>query len=334
MVLEEETEISGDPPRNLPQPRGHPDLAQPLARNQASMSSSKRNRKVKEQPDDEVATKRLRKSHSASGPETKACQGPFPDWSAPRESEVRSVHEALSTLHPEVMEEICKPKKDEGGCGSRELVLDALVGTILSQNTTDVQSHRSFLALKQAFPTWETVRSSPPAAIETVIRSCGLAETKTARIQAILERLHEERGECSLEHLRDEPDEEVKRVLGSFKGVGAKTISCVLMFCLKRADFPVDTHVWKIAMALGWVPKSASRDQTYAHLNNRVPDGIKYALHVLLVKHGKVFKNDVKALRTKMRVALVVPVQEELAMTRVKPEEVEGLLAVKPEPVD
>ena len=81
-------------------------------------------------------------------------------------------------------------------------------------------------------------------------------------------------------------------------------------------------------MALGWVPKSASRDQTYAHLNARVPDGIKYALHVLLVKHGKVFKNDVKALRTKMRVASVM--QEELVITT----EMEGMLAVKPEPVD
>ena len=30
---------------------------------------------------------------------------------------------------------------------------------------------------------------------------------------------------------------------------------CVLMFCLGRHDFPVDTHVWKIAIALGWVPK-------------------------------------------------------------------------------
>ena len=27
------------------------------------------------------------------------------------------------------------------------------------------------------------------------------------------------------------------------------------MFCLGRHDFPVDTHVWKIALALGWVPK-------------------------------------------------------------------------------
>jgi len=36
-------------------------------------------------------------------------------------------------------------------------------------------------------------------------------------------------------------------------GVGPKTVSCVLMFGLGRAEFPVDTHVWKIALALGWV---------------------------------------------------------------------------------
>jgi len=211
------------------------------------------------------------------------------------------VHQALSLLHPEVIEELSKPKQEEGGCGSRHLVLDALVGTILSQNTTDVQSHRSFAALKQAFPTWEMVRTSPPAAIEAVIKSCGLAETKTARVQAILQLLHDERGECSLEHLREASDEAVKRVLGSYKGVGAKTISCVLMFCLKRFDFPVDTHVWKIALALNWVPKAATRDQTYEHLNAKVPDEIKYALHVLLVKHGKVYKNDVKTLRETLR---------------------------------
>ena len=49
-----------------------------------------------------------------------------------------------------------------------------------------------------------------------------------------------------MEYMREMGDEEVKTELRRFKGVGAKTISCVLMFCLKRADFPVDTHVWKI----------------------------------------------------------------------------------------
>ena len=250
-----------------------------------------------------VATKRSTKSRrkQAASPPSATGAGPFPTHRSPSEAEARAVHQALSLLHPEVIEELSKPKQEEGGCGSRHLVLDALVGTILSQNTTDVQSHRSFAALKQAFPTWEMVRTSPPAAIEAVIKSCGLAETKTARVQVILQLLHDERGECSLEHLREASDEVVKRVLGSYKGVGAKTISCVLMFCLKRFDFPVDTHVWKIALALNWVPKAATRDQTYEHLNAKVPDEIKYALHVLLVKHGKVYKNDVKTLRETLR---------------------------------
>ena len=79
----------------------------------------------------------------------------------------------------------------------------------------------AFAALKHAFPEWNAVRTAPPDEIEACIRSCGLAGTNTARVQAILDRLHEERGECSLENLRGYPDEEVKRVLGSYKGVGA-----------------------------------------------------------------------------------------------------------------
>lgn len=201
-------------------------------------------------------------------------------------------------------------KDDDGGCGNRKMVLDALVGTILSQNTTDVNSHRAFCNLKAAFPTWEQVRTSKPEPIIDAIRSGGLAEIKTGRIQAILEAVHAERGECSLEHLRQESDDDVKRVLRKFKGVGAKTISCVLLFCLGRADFPVDTHVWKIALALGWVPKGADRDGTYEHLNRRVPDSIKYELHVLLVEHGKQYKNDTKVLRQAAASAASVPVPE------------------------
>lgn len=97
---------------------------------------------------------------------------------------------------------------------------------------------------------------------------------------------------------RELPSSEVKNQLIRFKGVGAKTVSCVLLFCLQRADFPVDTHVWKIALALGWVPSFASRDQTYEHLNNIVPDEIKYPLHVMLVQYGKQEKNDVRLLRS------------------------------------
>ena len=44
-------------------------------------------------------------------------------------------------------------------------VLDALVRTILSQNTTDVTSLRAFQSLKRSFPTYRRVLEvTPPAA--------------------------------------------------------------------------------------------------------------------------------------------------------------------------
>ena len=77
-------------------------------------------------------------------------------------------------------------------------------------------------------------------------------------------------------------------------------MACVLLFGLGRKDFPVDTHVWKIALGLGWIPAKAGREEAYAHLNARVPAEMKYELHVLLVEHGKRFKNEVGALRAGM----------------------------------
>jgi hypothetical protein len=87
--------------------------------------------------------------------------------------------------------------------------------------------------------------------------------------------------------LRALPTEQAQAELLAFNGVGPKTVACVLMFCMARAEFPVDTHVWHIAKKLGWCAPSASREACYEHLNKRVPDECKFALHVLLVEHGK-----------------------------------------------
>ena len=57
--------------------------------------------------------------------------------------------------------------------------------------------------------------------------------------------------------------------------MGKKTVACVLMFCLAREEFPVDTHVWRISKSLGWVPAKATRDTTYEHLNVRVPPDVR-----------------------------------------------------------
>jgi endonuclease-3 len=78
--------------------------------------------------------------------------------------------------------------------------------------------------------------------------------------------------------------------LVSFDGVGPKTASCVLLFCLGRDSFAVDTHVFRLSKVLGWVPDKANRISAQAHLEKRVPDELKYGLHVLMIQHGRVCK--------------------------------------------
>jgi endonuclease-3 len=49
-------------------------------------------------------------------------------------------------------------------------------------------------------------------------------------LQAILESLLVERGELSLEHLRQLPCDDIKALLGRYKGVGPKSIACEYKF--------------------------------------------------------------------------------------------------------
>jgi len=205
--------------------------------------------------------------------------GPYPAFERPIPAECHFATEALRELHG-------TPDRTKS---SASTVLDSLVRTILSQNTTDINSSRAFASLKARFPTYAEVLSASRGDVADAIRSGGLADTKAARIQSILATLREETGaeEPSLEHLRDLGTAEIKKQLSRFPGVGPKTVSCVLMFCLQRAEFPVDTHVWRISRMLGWVPAKAGRNEAYFHLNQRVPDRLKYDLHIFLIRHGK-----------------------------------------------
>ncbi|KAH0690451.1 hypothetical protein KY289_017809 [Solanum tuberosum] len=65
-------------------------------------------------------------------------------------------------------------------------------------------------------------------------------------------------------------------------------VACVLMFQLQRDDFPVDTHIFQIAKTLHWVPAAADVKKTYIHLNQRIPDELKFDLNCLIYTHGKV----------------------------------------------
>ncbi|TGJ83013.1 hypothetical protein E0Z10_g5753 [Xylaria hypoxylon] len=224
-----------------------------------------------------------------------ARQSPYPDFPRPLPAECKLAHSILASLHGERK----RPEEDgltttapssRAGCGDSASVLDALVRTILSQNTSDANSSRAKLSMDAAYggsDAWAAIAAGGEAKLAKTIESGGLASVKSKVILNILHQTREKYGVYSLDHLFRSSSDEAMRELIAFKGVGPKTASCVLLFCLRRPSFAVDTHVHRITGLLGWRPAAATRDQTHAHLDARIPDDDKYGLHVLLVRHGR-----------------------------------------------
>ncbi len=166
-------------------------------------------------------------------------------------------------------------------------IIDELVGTVLSQHTSDVNSARAFARLKARFSGWEQVAHAPAAEVEEAIRCGGMAAQKARRIGLILTAIAEREGRIDLSRLHDLDDQAAEAYLTSLPGVGPKTAACVLAFSMGRAAFPIDTHVHRIAIRLGWIPAGTTADRAHRLLAPRVPADIRYDLHLALITHGR-----------------------------------------------
>lgn len=125
--------------------------------------------------------KRKRQQSSSVEGEAQPKQEPFPSHTRPTPEECRAIRDDLLALHgfpqefvkyrnqrlnrnpnaePDLFSDSVKsePLDDDG---EEESVLDGLVKTLLSQNTTEVNSLKAFASLKSEFPTWEDVSFLP-----------------------------------------------------------------------------------------------------------------------------------------------------------------------------
>lgn len=194
----------------------------------------------------------------------------------------------LGPMDPkEVLREAARRLERLYGCVHRPRggdPLDLLVRTILSQNTSDRNRDWAYAELRRRFPTWEAVLEAPLEEVEEAIRRAGLHRQRAQRIQAVLQRIREERGRLSLSFLADMPNEEAAAWLLSLPGVGEKTAYVVLLFAFEQPFFPVDTHIQRIAQRLGLV---ASKAEPHAALAPHVPRGKELSLHLHLIRLGR-----------------------------------------------
>ncbi len=173
-----------------------------------------------------------------------------------------------------------------GWHGDRDLV-GSLVATVLSQNTTDVNSARAYASLRKRFPDWGSVSRARESSIASAIRSGGLANIKAGRIRRILRSIERQEGTFTLDVLRNMGDREVLSYLLRFEGVGAKTAACVALFGLGRDVMPVDTHVNRVVGRLGVVGSPGTPEKMFEALSGVVPRGRALSLHVNLIRLGR-----------------------------------------------
>ena len=164
--------------------------------------------------------------------------------------------------------------------------IDMLIGTLLSQNTNDRNSHRAYVELRRCYPTWRKVAEAPALGIAGAIRVGGMKNQKSARIKALFQRLKQQSGSYNLRGLEEMSDDGVIEALTKFNGIGIKTAACVLLFSMRRNVFPVDTHVHRICNRLGLV-RTKSPDKTFEMMRPLVPDTKAYSFHTNLIRFGR-----------------------------------------------
>jgi endonuclease III len=162
--------------------------------------------------------------------------------------------------------------------------LDELILTVLSQNTSDVNSLRAFESLRNRYPSWDKVARARAASVANAIRAGGLANVKAPRILAILREIGPP---YDLSWMRTASDEEVRRYLVSLPGVGPKTAAVVLAFSLDRPALPVDTHVHRTAARLGLIGPKVSADAAHTLLEALVSPSLRVPMHVGLIRLGR-----------------------------------------------
>lgn len=190
-----------------------------------------------------------------------------------------------------------------------------LVLTMLTANSADINAERAFDALCRRWPAaadaktatagsgfrpgwggvgiqesvadWAAVADAPLDELIDVIRPGGLGPTKAPRIQAVLRRVVDERGDFSLEFLGEMAPADALAWLTSIPGIGRKTASVVLLFSFGMPWMPVDRHIERVTKRIGLVPPKATAEQAHDYLQVQLVDERVHEAHVNLITHGR-----------------------------------------------
>lgn len=154
---------------------------------------------------------------------------------------------------------------------------ELLVATVLSAQCTDVRVNEVTKVLFAQAPTVEALNQMPLASLETIIKSCGLYNTKAKNLK--------ETARLILETYEGEVPKTIEELV-KLPGVGRKTANVVVSNAFGIPAIAVDTHVFRVSNRIGLVHEINVEDTEDA-LMKVVPRDQWTKTHHTIIFHGR-----------------------------------------------
>lgn len=156
-----------------------------------------------------------------------------------------------------------------------------LVAVMLSARTRDETTARVCQKLFKIAPTPQKLNRLNPEELTKLLRPVGFYKTKARHLKTLTKRL--------LTDFRAEVPQTIED-LTSLPGIGRKTANIVLGRAFNIPAIGVDTHVHRLANALGWV-KTKIPEETEKELADTVPEKYWIIINQYFVSIGQQYRS-------------------------------------------
>jgi len=161
-----------------------------------------------------------------------------------------------------------------------------LIATILSQHTSDKNSHKAFSRLKETFEVRsEVLAGLKPEDIKPAIMCAGLSNIKSHRIVEVAKEIVK-RFNGDLSKVFKLPLSEARETLMSIKGIGPKTTDVLLSFVGKYPVMPIDTNIFRVVDRIG-LAKGRNYEYTRKTLERLIQAEKLRDAHIYLLRLGR-----------------------------------------------
>lgn len=157
---------------------------------------------------------------------------------------------------------------------------ELVIAVMLSAQTTDKAVNNVTKVLFEKFPSLDALNNASLNEIENIIKPIGLYKNKAQNLKGIVEMLINK---------YDYVVPKSKEELITLPGVGIKTANVVRIEIFKESEFPVDTHVNRIAKRLKYAKEDDSVSLVEEKLKKSFPKEIHARLHHQFIHFGRYY---------------------------------------------